>query len=337
VDHAVRRWRGTPLHQRFAINGDRLRPDEPADVVFQLFDAGHVLGAVGVQIEAEGRKLFYTGDVNFEDQTISRGARFPEEDIDVLVMETTRGDSPALEGFTRKKEEARLAQALKEAFNRGGCVLIPVFALGKTQELLAMFYEFRRQRLLANIPIYIGGLSTKLTEIYDRFAHTAPRQKPDLQILDQVAPFVIAGKSGGETQLQRSRIYALSSGMMTENTLSHTFAKRILSNPQHSLFFVGHADPISPAGKIRATPPGEAVVLKEGEDPIPIKCTIEKFNFSGHSTRESLRAYVNRLRPKKVVLVHGDPKAIEWFRATLAADLPDSEIVIPPPGVPVEL
>lgn len=337
VDQTVKRWRSCPLHQRVSIEGERLRPDEPAEVAFELFDAGHVLGAVGVRIEAEGKKLFYTGDVNFEDQTISRAARFPEQDVDILVIETTRGDSPTPEGYSRATEEMRLAQALKTAFDRGGCVIIPVFALGKTQEILAMFYEFRRKRLLGNVPIYIGGLSTKLTEIYDKFAHTAPRQRPDLQILDQVAPFVIAGKSAGETQLQKSRIYALSSGMMTENTLSYTFARRILSNPQHSLFFVGYADPISPAGKIRAAAPGGSVVLRDGEPPIPIQCTIEKFNFSGHASRESIRAYVNKLRPKKIVLVHGDPNAIEWFRGTLSTDLPESEIIIPLPGIPVEL
>jgi predicted metal-dependent RNase len=59
-----------------------------------------------------------------------------------------------------------------------------------------------------------------------------------------------------------------------------------------------------------------------------LNCAIER----GHATRESLRAYVNKVRPRKVILVHGDPGSVEWFREALAADLPDSEIIAPVPG-----
>jgi Cft2 family RNA processing exonuclease len=71
--------------------------------------------------------------------------------------------------------------------------------------------------------------------------------------------------------------------------------------------------------------------------PQPLACRMEQFNFSAHASRETLRAYVNKVRPKKVILVHGDLPAIDWFRATLQADLPQSEILTPTPGVPIEL
>ena len=103
-----------------------------------LFDAGHVLGACGILLHAEGRKIFYSGDVCFDDLTLSKGAVFPESGIDVLIIETTRGDTPLPENFSREQEERRLAAAIDRAFAQGGCVLIPVFALGKTQEVLAM-------------------------------------------------------------------------------------------------------------------------------------------------------------------------------------------------------
>ena len=114
-----------------------------------------------------------------------------------------------------------------------------------------MFYEFRKKGLLATVPIYIGGLSTKLTEIYDRFAHSWPRLQPNLQLLDSVAPFVIAGRQA-DPPIVKERIYALSSGMMTEKTLSNSFARRILEKPEHTLMFVGYADPDSPAGQIKS-------------------------------------------------------------------------------------
>ncbi len=146
---------------RFDVTGERLPPTEEADLSFEFFDAGHILGSVGTLIRAHGRTIFYTGDVQFDDQTIMQGAQFPEEELDVLIIETTRGDRSTPEGFTRAGEELRFAQAIKAAFDRGAGVLIPLFALGKTQEVLAMFYEFRRGHLLGLGPIYIGGLGTK--------------------------------------------------------------------------------------------------------------------------------------------------------------------------------
>ncbi len=337
VDFAARRWTPAPLYQRFDLTGERLRAEEESEVSIEFYDAGHILGSVGAMIRAEGRSVFYTGDVNFENQTIMRGARFPEEPLAVLINEATRGDSPAPEGFTRESEEQRFGLAIQAAFARGGSVLVPVFALGKTQELLAMIYKFRKQNLIKESPVYIGGLSTKLTEIYDDLAHHTPRQKHDLQLLDEVAPFVLAGQEALSAQLRPGRIYALSSGMMTEKTLSNSFARQVLSDPDQSLYFVGYADPESPAGKIRATAPGETVQLSPEFPSQPLECLVEQFSFSAHSTRESLRAYVQKVRPKTVVLVHGDQPAIDWFQQVLKSDLPESRIVVPPPGEPVEL
>jgi Cft2 family RNA processing exonuclease len=337
VDAGSRRWRPIPLRQRFDIEGERVGASEGDELTFEFYDAGHILGSVGTLIRSEGRTIFYTGDVQFDDQTIMQGARFPEEPLDVLIVETTRGDHPTPEGFTRAGEELRLAHAIKAAFANGGAVLIPVFALGKTQELLAMLHEFRRKGLLPVGPIYIGGLGTKLTEIYDKLAHGTPRQDHHLQLLDAVAPFTMAGKAATEVPLKPGRVYAISSGMMTEKTLSNVFARKVLSDPQQSVFFVGYADPESPAGRIRAAAPGDTVQLSKDFPAQPLNAHVEPFNFSAHASRETLRAYVNKVRPKKVVLVHGDETAVEWFRATLEADLPESEVIVPTPGVALEL
>ncbi len=337
VEMQSRRWFPVPLHLRFDIHGERVSPKEEVDVSFELFDAGHILGAAGTLIRAEGRTIFYTGDVNFEDQTLMRAARFPEEPLDVLIIETTRGDYETPAGFTRAGEEARFAQSVAAALASGGSVLIPLFALGKTQEVLAMIYNFRRKGVLGQMPIYIGGLSTKLTELHDRLAKTTVRQQPELQILDEVSPFTLAGREASGTPLKAGRIYALSSGMMTENTLSNRFARQVLSDPAQSLFFVGFADPESPAGRILATPPGGEAMLNPEHPRVPLRCAMDRFHFSGHSTRETIRAYVNRVRPKTVVLVHGAVSATEWFRQALSADLPGSRILVPPPGVAVEL
>jgi Cft2 family RNA processing exonuclease len=337
TERATDRWQACPLGQRFTVLGERAGPGDDPGLTVEFVDAGHVLGAAGVLIRGEGRTIFYTGDVNFDDQTITKGSVFPESGIDVLIIETTRGDSPSPEGFTREAEERRLIEAIDQAFKRGGCILIPVFALGKTQELLAMFYKFRRANLLREFPVYIGGLSTKLTEVYDRRAMTTRRLLPRIQLLEEISPFTLNGQTINDSPARAGRIYALSSGMMTPKTLSNTFARRLLENPQHSIFFVGYADPQSPAGILKMANPGDMVSLDPDEPAQALRCHIDQFQFSAHASRESIIRYVKQLAPKKILLVHGDVPAVEWTRATLTKELPESEIIVPTPGVELEL
>lgn len=340
ADQYTQIWQPCALRQLWSLEGERLSRPEEADVSFEFFDAGHILGSVGILLRAEGKRVFYTGDVNFCDQAVSRAAEFPDfadEPLDALIIETTRGDNPSPPGATRAGEEARLARCLKEVFDRDGAVLIPVFALGKTQEMLATLLRFKQSGVLGEVPIYIGGLSTKMAEIYDRFAASAPRLMAGVSLLDTVAPYVLSRREAMSSPLKPRRIYALSSGMMTEQTLSNLFARRMLADPRHAVFFVGYADPESPAGKLRAAAPGEPVQLDSEAPPVERNAQVEVFDFSAHSKRDELLAYILKVKPRKVVLVHGDVGAIQWFQQTLAAQAPEMEVIVPPPGVAVEL
>ena len=337
TNRATEAWRSCRFRQPISLSGERVGNRTGEGVTFEFVDAGHVLGSAGVLLRAEGRTFFYSGDVNFDDQTIAQGAVFPESGIDVLIMECTRGDHPLPEGFTRAAEEKRLAEAIGRAFADGGCVLMPVFALGKTQEALAMIHRFRREKLLGDFPVYIGGLSLKMTQTYDRFALTSRRNFPRLQLLEAVEPFVLNGQTIADAPAEPGRIYALSSGMMTPKTLSNIFARRVLSEPKHSIFFVGYADPASPAGILRASQPGDPVALDPDEPPVELCCQVQNFQFSAHASRESIVAYVKKVAPKKIVLVHGDPAAVAWIQAQVATALPDSEVIVPAPGVELEL
>jgi Cft2 family RNA processing exonuclease len=337
TNRATEMWRSCRFRQPISLDGERVRQADGKGITFEFIDAGHVLGSAGILLRAEGRAFFYSGDVNFDAQTIAQAAVFPESGVDVLIIETTRGDNPLPEGFTRAAEEQRLAEAIARAFDQGGCVLMPVFALGKTQEALAMFYRFRREKLLGDFPIYIGGLSMKMTETYDRFALVSRRNFPRLQLLEELEPFVLNGQTIGDAPAKPGRIYALSSGMMTAKTLSNTFARRVIEDPKHSIFFVGYADPASPAGILRAAKPGDMVSLDLELPPQELRCHVETFQFSAHASRESIVAYATKLAPKKVVLVHGDPPAVEWIRSQIAVALPLSEVIVPTPGVELEL
>ena len=337
TDRAADFWHLCPMRQRITISGERATERDADALTFEFFDAGHILGSAGILLRAEGRTIFYTGDVNFDDQTIMSAAIFPEEKIDILIMESTRGDHAKAAHWTRAGEERRLAGAIDGAFRRGACVLIPVFALGKTQEVLAMLYQFRREKLLTDFPIYIGGLSSKMTEIYDRRSHVSRRRLPRLQLMEEVAPFVLNARTIQDAPARSGRIYALSSGMMTPKTLSNIFARRIIGNPRNSIFFVGYADPQSPAGILRDVQPGAEVTLDPDEPAQRVRCDIGQFQFSAHASREALIAYAKKLSPKKIVLVHGDPLAVEWMRAQLSVDLPGTEVIVPPPGAELEL
>ena len=323
-------WQPCAMRQSHDLRGERCSDKD--ETTFEFYPAGHILGAAGVMIRTEGKNVFYTGDVNFENQTLIRGAEFPEGGVDVLIMETTRGDSPVPLGQTRATEEERLARALREAFERGGCVTIPVFALGKTQELLAMLWKMRLKGQLASMPIYIGGLSTKLSTIYDALAQDPQRAHSELQLLQELAPYVLSGNEVYTISPKKKCIFALSSGMMTENTLSNIFVRRILADPTQSLFFIGYADPDSPAAHVRRAKPGDKIALDSKLPPVEVRCHIEEFNFSAHASRDSLLAYALALRPKKIILVHGDRPAIEWFQLKLYKDLPDTEVIIPEHG-----
>ncbi len=324
LDSMEKRWRAFGYERPFNIGGG---------VRATFHDAGHILGSAGVMLETPDQRVFYTGDVQFEKQTLIPGADLPEDDIDVLIIETTRGASPRDAGYTRDEEELRFAQSINDCLEGGGSVLVPVFAMGKTQEVMTMINRFKNEGLIPDAPVYIGGLSTKMTVIFDEFASSTPRNQPGFRILKDMEI-----KTGGRRKkrvpitYQPGCIYALSSGMMTEKTVSNNFARGFINNPKNSLLFVGYADPDSPAGHIRAGEVGDLINLDSEQPPIQFNCPMEIFDFSGHATRDDLLGYILRVKPKKTVLVHGDPEATQWFADQLAEKLPGCETIVPTPG-----
>ncbi|NWK56276.1 MBL fold metallo-hydrolase [Verrucomicrobiaceae bacterium N1E253] len=327
LDQLEKRWRTFNYERPFDIGG----PDSNVRATF--YDAGHILGSAGVLLETLDQRIFYTGDVQFENQTLIPGATLPEEDIDTLIIETTRGASPRPESYSRDEEELRFAESINDCLKGGGSVLVPVFAMGKTQEVLTMINRFKAEGLIPDAPVYIGGLSTKMTLIFDEFADSTPRNQPGFQILRDMEV-----KTGGRRKrrapitYQRGAIYALSSGMMTEKTVSNNFARGFINNPKNHLLFVGYADPDSPAGHIRSGSLGDLIDLDPEQDPVQFNCPMEVFDFSGHATRDDLLDYILRVNPKRTFLVHGDMDASEWFAQQLAEKLPDCETIIPFPG-----
>ncbi len=330
LDTQVPFWQAHRFGRRFPL-------DANGEVRAEFFPAGHVLGACGVRLEGHGKSVFYTGDVHFEDQTLSRAAKFPEDPVDLLIMETTRGDSPRDPGYTREAEIARLAGHISDSLAKGGAVLIPVFALGKTQELLLMLNEMKHAGQIPDAPVMIGGLSTKMSTIYDRHADTSVRHFEGFRLLDDMDLMVAPRRSRRRVaEVNPGCIYALSSGMMTENTVSNGFARDLLPDSRNALLFIGYAADDTPARAILNSQPGDMIQLTPDSDPVALRCQVEKFDFSGHAPREQLLDYAVRVSPANIALVHGDVPAREWFRERLNKQLPNCKVSIAEPGVPIE-
>lgn len=315
------------------------RPFELPDseLTCSFHDAGHIIGSAGVLIRQNGNSLFYTGDVNFEPQTIAQAADFPVRDIDVMIVETTRGDHQRPADYSRQAEKERLGRVICETYDAGGSVLLPVFALGKTQEVMLMLHELHQHDLIPEMPVFIGGLSTKITVLYDHYASRVRRNYEGFHLLEDIDILVAPRRKGRVINYAPRSIYALSSGMMTEGTTSNQFAWRFLDNPRNTICFVGYTDPESPGGKIRRAKEGELVKLDDKLPPVPLRCRIESFDFSAHATREAICGYVEKVKPKKVLLVHGDEPAQMWFENRFRETLPQCEVIRPQTHAAVDL
>lgn len=329
IDYSRDRWMIRPYERTFTLD-----PAGESTTNLTFYDAGHILGSAGVLIEKEDKTIFYTGDVHFDGHTLIKGARFPElNEPDLLIMETTRGADERPTNYTRRDQEDRLAKSIRDCLDAGGSALIPVFAIGKTQEVLTMLDNFKEEGLIPeDTPIFIGGLSTKMTLIYDSFSGSTRRHRPNFEILRDMKVNTGNKRRRAPIEYKPGAIYCLSSGMMSEKTISNVFARNFIQNPANALLFVGYAEPSTPAGVIKAASTGDVIRL-DGAHKVQLNCVVDEFDFSGHARREDLLKFAIKARPKKLLLVHGDPPAVEWFQAKLAEALPDTEILVPQPGV----
>lgn len=303
----------------------------------EFLDAGHALGSAGVMIRGEHSTLFYTGDVSFHDQTLLKGARFEDVQAEVVILETTRGARAAVPGFHREAELERLAQAILATHARKGSVLIPVFALGRTQEILAQIALLMRAGRLPRQPVYIGGLGRVFTEIYDLQAHRTHRHHSSLSLTESLDLQVLDRRQMESMKIGAGRLFVLTSGMMNPNTAAHDLALRMLEEERHGIFFVGYADPETPAGRLRAAKAGETFTFGALDRQVRRACEVLEFDLTAHANREELVDFIDRTRPRAVVLGHGEEAARAWFREELRSRHPRMRVFDPGPGESVEV
>lgn len=298
----------------------------------EFFDAGHTLGSAGMLVRGKKETLFYTGDVCFHDQTILRAARFEDVRADVLIMETTRGNRSLPPGFSRETEIERLTTAIQDVLERQGSVLIPAFALGRTQEILALLATLMEQGKVRRQAIYIGGLGRVFTEIYDLQASRTHRQLPNLQLREALNLIVLDAKQTANMKLTGGRIFVVTAGMMSEHTAAHDLALRMLADERHAIFFVGYTDPETPGGLLRAAPPGATFLMSASGGRVARHCEVQDFDLTAHANRENLLDFVAQVEPRTILLGHGEEESRGWFENQIRGRFPKIKIIQPQPG-----
>src|SRR5256714_2960875 len=138
---------------------------------------------------------------------------------------------------------------------------MPTFALGRTQEILALLSLLMREGKLKSQPIYIGGLGRVFTEIYDLESHRTHRQYPDLQLREALNLVVLEHGQAEKMKLTGGRLFVITAGMMSENTAAHNLALRMIGDEKQAIFFVGYTDPDTPGGRLKAAAKGETFLL----------------------------------------------------------------------------
>ena len=306
--------------------------------------AGHVLGAVGLLVEGyEGgrrRSLFYTSDTSVRAQTILPEADFPRGPIDVMLLESTLGADPDAEETSRKGEEKRLGAALAGVLGRGGVALIPVFALGRSQDVLAMIDRYKRRGLIdPETPVYTAGSMRGIAEVYDKTRETTPRLDPDFEVYGVDQQRLPKSQKRLSEALAKPGIFVLTSGMLFERTPSFDLAQRIVSDERHGIFFVGYSKEGSPgeALQLAAASDDKKMTFDEADGPVPVRAQVERFRFSGHAHRRDLIEIVDRVKPRTVVLVHGETAAKRWMKENVEVLYPDVRVIVPEQGQEIEL
>ncbi len=300
--------------------------------------AGHVAGAVGFELKHNGRKIFFTGDVLFTPQRILPGAKFPGNvDFDTIVTETTRGETETNPNKTRQAEVDRLIAAVKNTLERGGSVLIPVFALGRMQEILSIINDARKADKFLRTPVFAAGLGLDICNYFDQISKRTGDIKFTRKVIKELQLRRPPRKLVPGKELKEQGIYVLSSGMLVGHTPSYMMASTLMHSDRNSIFFVGYCDPDTPGGKLMEKEPGDTFTFEVIDYETKIRAQIERFELSGHANREELLEFALQANPKNVILTHGDQGARDWFAKELKAADPELNVIDPQPLETYEL
>jgi Cft2 family RNA processing exonuclease len=330
VEYAIRRMYGVAMDREFSV-----LPDSDVRVCFS--HAGHVLGSACIRISSPAHTLFYTGDICVIDQELMSGMKFPKESrrVDTLIIESTYGANATAHEVEYQEEVKRLAQGVTRVLNRDGVVLVPSFALGRTQEVLNMIARLQEAGRIPRVPVYASGLGRAIYDVYARHAGELKRDAR-LRPIDEFDAVGDVWDPRVVNELAREpAIIVATSGMMLENTPSALIAEKLITDPRHGIFFVGYCDPETLGFKVRNSKKGDRLVFRIGGDPVTARCEdIQWYYFSAHAHRQDLIEVIDRIESRNLLFVHGDPPAVEWMYNNSGQD---RRRFMPKVGEPIDL
>ena len=282
-----------------------------------LQEAGHILGSSSplLEIEENGRsiRLGYTGDLGRYHVPILKDPD-PFQDLDILIMESTYGSR--LHSSDEQAAE-ELAQIVQDVARGGGKIIIPAFAVGRTQVIVYMLHELCNKGLIPDIPIFVDSpLATSATQVFRTHPECFDRETYETFLNADEDPFGFGRlkyvrnveESKKLNGLKYPHIIISASGMAEGGRVLHHLRNNI-GNPKNLVLLVGYAARNTLARRIMD---GEREVRIFGE-PHTVRCKVKTMDvFSAHADRDELLEYVEFCPPetlKHLFLVHGEPEA----------------------------
>ena len=295
-----------------------------------LYDAGHILGSAFslIRVRDNGRNftIGFTGDMGRFDKPIINDPtlNFDEQDreVDLLILESTYGNrlhEPVVD------LKPRLKQVLVDTYDRGGTILIPSFAFGRTQELLYVLHELYNENEVPRFPVYVDSpLATKITrvfaehpEVYDQETHQAFLQQGQNPFqFDQVNFVGSVQESMALNRDETPHIVVSASGMCEAGRILHHLRYKI-HNSKNTILIVGYMAQHTLGRRIleqgeeyeKSGRKGKAPLLRFMNKEYPLKAQVVKLGgFSAHADKDEMRRFLqeSNLKVKRIALVHGE-------------------------------
>jgi KH/beta-lactamase-domain protein len=301
--------------------------DISPDLRLTFYNAGHILGSAIAHFHiGEGLyNIAFTGDFKFEktrlfDKTVTN---FPR--LEALIMEATYGGANDFQP-SRTEAEQRLIEIINQTVEKGGKVLIPTFAVGRSQEVMVVLEEAIRERKLKEVPIYIDGMIYEATAIHTAYPEYLNSELRDMILYNGINPFISDSFVRVDSAEKRDSVIndpspcvILSpSGMLNGGPVMEYF-KHLAEDEKNTIVFVGYQAEGTLGRKVQKGWKEIPFPTNGRREVIDVKMRVETVDgFSGHSDRKQLLNYVKFLNPKpsKIVTVHGDEmKCVELASA----------------------
>ncbi|PKP52858.1 MAG: beta-CASP ribonuclease aCPSF1 [Candidatus Altiarchaeales archaeon HGW-Altiarchaeales-3] len=289
--------------------------DITPDMRLTLYNAGHIIGSAMAHVHiGDGlHNLVYTGDIKFGDTRLLEAANYKFSRLETLIMESTYGGRHDIQPKRRTAEE-QLTNIIKDAVKNNGKVLIPVFSVGRSQEVM-MVLENRHWHKELDLPVYLDGMIWEATAIHTTYPEYL-KENIKHRIFNGHNPFLaenfekVKGRKGRETIIKSPDpcVILATSGMMTGGPVIEYF-KNFAEDKRHTLAFVGYQAEGS-LGRRLQNGLREVPIEKEGKmSALTVNMKVATIDgFSGHADRRQLLGYIKKLtpKPKRALLVHGE-------------------------------